>query len=358
MLAFSIFGSSAPVKILKFNKDATGENVGLKIREIENMVNNRNVSLEFLNTPVKSKEDLQSNNKEIIEDEDKRIVKEKNLLTNESSDSNLFKFPDNTPLERNKYNDTKIKLQQLNETGQTIKNRSANRLYNIIKKIDSILSNTSKSSGDIESGKNFVQELNKTKILTSLDENMEKQKNKLRKNTSISSDDQSSYFESSTTNSDKQKVIESYVSKNKINDWYIEKKLKNIKEMRNNDILKNYISESFSDSTSDYYKMKVYRESTKDLSQGDIESEHITEIEKSDEKLVKNNDSNSTDNKIHIVEKNDVKNCDEISLKMFENKNLVLDVTNIESNVDNYGSDCSIRSNATFIIEREVSTSK
>ncbi|XP_016770086.2 jouberin isoform X2 [Apis mellifera] len=356
MLAFSIFGSSAPVKILKFNKDATGENVGLKIREIENMVNNRNVSLEFLNTPVKSKEDLQSNNKEIIEDED--TVKEKNLLTNESSDSNLFKFPDNTPLERNKYNDTKIKLQQLNETGQTIKNRSANRLYNIIKKIDSILSNTSKSSGDIESGKNFVQELNKTKILTSLDENMEKQKNKLRKNTSISSDDQSSYFESSTTNSDKQKVIESYVSKNKINDWYIEKKLKNIKEMRNNDILKNYISESFSDSTSDYYKMKVYRESTKDLSQGDIESEHITEIEKSDEKLVKNNDSNSTDNKIHIVEKNDVKNCDEISLKMFENKNLVLDVTNIESNVDNYGSDCSIRSNATFIIECEVSTSK
>lgn len=356
MLAFSIFGSSAPVKILKFNKDATGENVGLKIREIENMVNNRNVSLEFLNTPVKSKEDLQSNNKEIIEDED--TVKEKNLLTNESSDSNLFKFPDNTPLERNKYNDTKIKLQQLNETGQTIKNRSANRLYNIIKKIDSILSNTSKSSGDIESGKNFVQELNKTKILTSLDENMEKQKNKLRKNTSISSDDQSSYFESSTTNSDKQKVIESYVSKNKINDWYIEKKLKNIKEMRNNDILKNYISESFSDSTSDYYKMKVYRESTKDLSQGDIESEHITEIEKSDEKLVKNNDLNSTDNKIHIVEKNDVKNCDEISLKMFENKNLVLDVTNIESNVDNYGSDCSIRSNATFIIEREVSTSK
>lgn len=356
MLAFSIFGSSAPVKILKFNKDATGENVGLKIREIENMMNNRNVSLEFLNTPVKSKEDLQSNNKEIIEDED--TVKEKNLLTNESSDSNLFKFPDNTPLERNKYNDTKIKLQQLNETGQTIKNRSANRLYNIIKKIDSILSNTSKSSGDIESGKNFVQELNKTKILTSLDENMEKQKNKLRKNTSISSDDQSSYFESSTTNSDKQKVIESYVSKNKINDWYIEKKLKNIKEMRNNDILKNYISESFSDSTSDYYKMKVYRESTKDLSQGDIESEHITEIEKSDEKLVKNNDSNSTDNKIHIVEKNDVKNCDEISLKMFENKNLVLDVTNIESNVDNYGSDCSIRSNATFIIEREVSTSK
>lgn len=356
MLAFSIFGSSAPVKILKFNKDATGENVGLKIREIENMVNNRNVSLEFLNTPVKSKEDLQSNNKEIIEDED--TVKEKNLLTNESSDSNLFKFPDNTPLERNKYNDTKIKLQQLNETGQTIKNRSANRLYNIIKKIDSILSNTSKSSGDIESGKNFVQELNKTKILTSLDENMEKQKNKLRKNTSISSDDQSSYFESSTTNSDKQKVIESYVSKNKINDWYIEKKLKNIKKMRNNDILKNYISESFSDSTSDYYKMKVYRESTKDLSQGDIESEHITEIEKSDEKLVKNNDSNSTDNKIHIVEKNDVKNCDEISLKMFENKNLVLDVTNIESNVDNYGSDCSIRSNATFIIEREVSTSK
>ena len=107
MLAFSIFGSSAPVKILKFNKDATGENVGLKIREIENMVNNRNVSLEFLNTPVKSKEDLQSNNKEIIEDED--TVKEKNLLTNESSDSNLFKFPDNTPLERNKYNDTKIK---------------------------------------------------------------------------------------------------------------------------------------------------------------------------------------------------------------------------------------------------------
>ncbi|XP_031364709.1 jouberin-like isoform X2 [Apis dorsata] len=363
MLAFSIFGSSAPVKILKFNKDATGENIGLKMREIENIVNNRNVSLEFLNTSIISKEDLQSNNKEIIEDKDS--VKEKNLLSNQSYDSNSFKFSNSIPLEKNKYNNTKIKLQQLNETGQTIKNRSANRLYNIIKKIDSILSNTSKSSGDIESGKNFVQELNKTKVLTSLDENIEKQKKKLEKNISISSEDQSSYFESSTTNSDKQKVVESYVlQSNKINDWHIEKRLKSIKEMRNNDILKNYISESFSDSTTDYYKMKVYHESTKDLSQEDIESEHITEIEKNDEKLVicdnhfKNNDSNSTDSKIHIVEKNDVKNCDEISLKMFENKNLVLDVTNIESNVDNYGSDCSIRSNATFIIEREVSTSK
>lgn len=364
MLAFSIFGSSAPVKILKFNKDATGENIGLKMtREIENIVNNRNVSLEFLNTSVISKEDLQSNNKEIIEDKD--TVKEKNLLSSQSYDSSLFKFPDSVP-----YSNTKIKLQQLNETGQTIKNRSTNRLYNIIKKIDSILSNTSKSSGDIESGKNFIQELNKNKVLTSLDESIEKRTKKLKKNTSIyvSSEDQSSYyFESSTTNSDKQKVVESYpLQNNEINDWHIENRLKNVKEIRNNDILKNYISESFSDSFTDHCNMKVYDESTKDLSQEDIELEHITGIEKNEtgiEKLIicdkrfKNNDSNSTDSKIHIVEKNDVKNCDEISLKQFENKNLVLNVTNIESNVD-YGSDCSIRSNATFIIEREVSTSK
>ncbi|KOX68073.1 Jouberin [Melipona quadrifasciata] len=374
VLAFSTFGSPAPVRILRFNKDATGENIGLKMMgTIENAVNNNDVSMRFLNASKEmSKEKPRSSNmKKIIEEASQFCG---NLQSSQSYNSSFLKLSDNVLLENDKYNDTmcnntKTKLQLLNETGQTMKSRSANRLYNIIEKIDRILSNTSKSSGDIESGRNFVllQESSESKLLTSLNENIEKQKKKLRKNKSAYSsivDKSSSYIESSATNSDKLKVVECYTIQNeRLNDWNMKKRSKSAKEIRSSNIFKDDISKTFSDSATNYQKIKVHHEVTKISPQKNIEPDFT--IKENDKKsityrknsLIKKDDSDSTDSTgTYIVEKNNIKDNDKDLMKMFENKNL--NSTESKANVKHSESDSSIPSNATFIIENEISISK
>ncbi|CAD1476593.1 unnamed protein product, partial [Heterotrigona itama] len=376
VLAFSTFGSPASVRILRFNKDATGENIGLKmVGTIENAVNNNDISMRFLNTSVfkeMPKEKLRlSNTKKIIEEASQSC---RSLQSSQSYNSSFLKLSDNVVLEKDKYsdtmcNDTKTKLQLLNETGQTMKSRSANRLYNIIEKIDRILSNTSKSSGDIESGRNFVllQESSESKLLTSLNKNIEKQKKKLRKNksTNLSIEDKSSsYIESSATSSDKPKVVECYTIQNeRLNDWNMKKRSKSAKEIRSSNIFKDDISKTFSDSATNYQKIKVHDEVTTISSQENIEPDFT--IKENDKKLItyhknsllKKDNSDSTDSTgTYIVEKNDVKDNDKDS--MCERKNLVLNSTESEVNVKYSESNSSIPSNATFIIEDEISISK
>ncbi|KAK9307479.1 hypothetical protein QLX08_002116 [Tetragonisca angustula] len=377
VLAFSTFGSPAPVRILRFNKDATGENIGLKMMgTIETAVNNNDISMRFLNTSVSkemSKEKLRSSNtKRIIEEASQSC---RSLQSGQSYNSSFLKLSDNVLLEKGKYNDTicndtKTKLQLLNETGQTMKSRSANRLYNIIEKIDRILSNTSKSSGDIESGTNFVllQESSESKLLTSLNENIEKQKKKLRKNKSayLSIEDKSSsYIESSATSSDKPKVVECYTIQNeRLTDCNMRKRSKSAKEIRSSNTFKDDISKTFSDSATNYQKIEVHDEVTKFSPQENIEPDFT--IQEDDKKsithknsLFKKDDSDSTDSTgTYIVEKNDIKDNDKDLMKMFENKTLVLNSTESEVNVKHSESDSSIPSNATFIIENEISVSK
>lgn len=372
ILAFSTFGSPASVRILRFNKDATGEDIGLKMmREAENTVNNSDVPMRSLTTSVMPKEKLRSSNsKKVIEET--FHTKEKSLQSNQSHNSSLLKFSDSI-FEKDKcsdimYHDTKMKLQRLNEAGQTMKSRSANRLYNIIEKIDRILSNSSKSSGDIESGRNFtlLQQSSESKVLTFLNENIEKQKKKLKKNKSayLTIEDQSSsYFESNTTSSDKPKVVECYTLQNeRTNDRNRKERSRSANEMRNSNISKDDTTKTFSDSATNYQKIKVYDEFTKTLLQENIKPDFAIEMEENNKKSItyksnrlRKDDSDSTDSAgTYIIEKNDVKGSDEDSTKMFENRNIDLNDTENDSNIKDSRSGSSVLSNATFTIENEI----
>lgn len=372
ILAFSTFGSPASVRILRFNKDATGEDIGLKMmREAENTVNNSDVPMRSLTTSVMPKEKLRSSNsKKVIEEI--FHTKEKSLQSNQSHNSSLLKFSDSI-FEKDKcsdimYHDTKMKLQRLNEAGQTMKSRSANRLYNIIEKIDRILSNSSKSSGDIESGRNFtlLQQSSESKVLTFLNENIEKQKKKLKKNKSayLTIEDQSSsYFESNTTSSDKPKVVECYTLQNeRTNDRNRKERSRSANEMRNSNISKDDTTKTFSDSATNYQKIKVYDEITKTLLQENIKPDFAIEMEENNKKSItyksnrlRKDDSDSTDSAgTYIIEKNEVKGSDEDSTKMFENRNIDLNDTENDSNIKDSRSGSSVLSNATFTIENEI----
>ncbi|XP_020723914.2 uncharacterized protein LOC100643919 isoform X2 [Bombus terrestris] len=372
ILAFSTFGSPASVRILKFNKDATGEDIGLKMmRETENTANSSDVPMRFLKTSVMPKEKLRSSNsKKVIEETSH--MKEKSLQSNQSHNSSLLKFSDSV-FEKNKYSDimyhdTKMKLQRLNEAGQTMKSRSANRLYNIIEKIDRILSNSSKSSGDIESGRNFtpLQQSSESKVLTFLNKNIEKQKKKLKKDKSpyLTIEDQSSsYFESNTTSSDKPKVVECYtLQSERTNDRNRKERSRSAKEMRNSNISKDDTTKTLSDSATNYQKIKVYDEITKTLLQENIEPDFAIEMEENNKKSItyksnrlRKDDSDSTDSAgTYIIEKNDVKGSDKDSTKMFENRNIDLNDTENDSNIKDSRSGSSVFSNATFTIENEI----
>ncbi|XP_050476893.1 jouberin-like isoform X2 [Bombus huntii] len=375
ILAFSTFGSSASVRILRFNKDGTGEDIGLRMmRETENTVNNSDVPMRFLKTSVMPKEKLRSNNsKKVIEEA--YHTKEKSLQSNRSHNSSLLKFSDSV-FEKDKYSDvmyhdTKIKLQRLNEVGQTMKIRNTNRLYNIIEKIDRILSNSSKSSGDIESGRNFtlLQQSSESEVLTFLNENIEKQKKKLKKNKSayLTIEDQSSsYFESNTTSSDKPKIVECYtLQSERTNDWNRKERSRSAKEMRNSNISKDDTTKTFSDSATNYQKIKAYDEITKTLLQENIEPDFAIEMEENNKKSItyksnrlRKDDSDSTDSAgTYIIEKNDIKGSDKDSTKMFENRNIDLNDTENDSNIKDSRSGSSVLSSATFTIENEISIS-
>lgn len=368
VLAFSTFGSPAPVRVLRFNKDITGEDIGLKmVNELKNTMMSDNISTRFLNTSVTSKEKLRLYNKRGIFEE---TSKEKSLQSSQNYDSSLFKSSNSIILEKDTYNDTKMKLQRLNEAGQTLKNRSANRLYSIIEKIDRILSNTAKSSGDIESGRNFtiLRKSNESEILTSLYDNMEEEEKvpTQQKSKNFNIEDQSSlYFEPSIMDKHKQRIVKCHTPQSKrINNWSTKKtKIQNrprsAKEIKSNNIPNSDMSKSFSDSAANYQKNKVYDEITRISLPENIRSDFIVEIEENDKTLIyhksnsfKRGDSDSTDSaRTYVIEKNVLDDEKNVIIEL-ESKDLVLNALENDSNMKSFESDNSLPSNATFTINR------
>ncbi|XP_017881921.1 jouberin-like [Ceratina calcarata] len=344
VLAFSTFGSPSSVRVLKFNKDVTGEVVGLKIiTDVETTVNSGDISMRFLNTSATPEEKSRS-----IDKNDSEIPKGRNLQSNRSHNSSHLRSTDNTFSDEEKYSNAKMKLKRLNEAGQTLKNRSANRLYNIIEKIDRILSNTSRSSGDIELGRNLgsLQESSEGKTLTSLNEGVGERRWKPR---IFSIEDQSnSYLESSTTCSDKHELIECHpLHDRKSTDRNRKKRSRSAKQIRNSNVSVDDLPKTFSDSAANYQKNKVYDEITNSSSDENIVSNFIIDNRKSVDRRhnrFRKNTSNSSDSTgTYIIEKKETGN-DGI-LNSTEN---CLDV-----GVKHFGSDSSVRSNATFTFENE-----
>ncbi|XP_076381064.1 uncharacterized protein LOC117222672 [Megalopta genalis] len=355
MIVFSTFGSPASVKILKFNKEANPEDVGLRMLEdSRTRMNVGETSVRAVNTPTMAAERSRSSSRIHTPD---NALKERNSQSGASAKSYAGETFDKDA----KYTDTRLKLMRLNETEETMKNRSANRLYNIIEKIDRILSNTSRSSGDIECGKSFsfTREANKGGIFTIQDENVERRRIRAEKKKSfayLSADDCSnSCVESSTTSSVKpmRKVVESKPAR-KPRDW--KERSQSAKVSKSNEY-EDEVLKTFSDSAANYQRNKA-------CTARSTESSFIIPVEGREMKPKEflktayfNNDSSNSSGSAgtYVVEKDNVEgNSDEGSIKLIESEDL------IENDMENYvkdlrpGSDSSVISNATFTIENEV----
>ncbi|XP_078039789.1 uncharacterized protein LOC144471534 isoform X2 [Augochlora pura] len=355
MIAISTFGSPASVKIFKFNKDANTETVGLTMLEdSRTRIDVGETSVRVLSTPTMAKERSRSSSRVHTPD---NALKERNS----QSGTNVKSYVAETFDKDRKYTDTKLKLMRLNETEETMKNRSANRLYNIIEKIDRILSNTSRSSGDIECGKNymFVQEASRGRIFTIQDENVERRKIRAEKKKSfsyLSADDFSnSCVESSTTSSTKpiRKVVESKPAR-KPRDW--KERSQSAKVSKSNEY-EDEVLKTFSDSAANYRQDKA--RAAKNIESSfiiPVEGREMTPMEFLKNSYFNNDSSNSSGSAgTYVVEKGDVEgNSDEGSIKLIESEDL------IDNDMESYvrdlrpGSDSSLMSNATFTIENEV----
>nr|XP_031830746.1 jouberin-like isoform X1 [Nomia melanderi] len=361
MLAFSTFGSPAAVKILKFNRDTTGEDIGLRMLEDNRVKTNvSDMSLRVLNTPMVSKHRSRSNNRMQTPE---NALKEKNVQSDSSGKLCTVESLHKIPTGRNaKYTNAKLKLLRLNETEQTLKSRSANRLYNIIEKIDRILSNTSRSPGDIETGSNFqyTRDTSKDGIFTVQNENMEKREMKTEGEKSfayLSADDHShSCFESSTTSSMKPmgNIVE-LKPVGKTRDLNTKKRSQSAKILKSNEVYEDDVSKTFSDSAANYQKNRA-------KSRKNMESSFINPIrDRKPKEFLKQTSSNddysnsSQSAGTYVIGKNDAEgNSDEGSIKLLGNE--VLTENGTENNLKDIhpGSDSSVISNATFTIENEM----
>lgn len=176
VLAYSTFGSPAPVRVLKFNKDSTGEDVGLKLMgETETKADDSDIPVRLPSGVVVTPGERSRSNSRMQTPEE--ITRERVLQSRLSQKYNPVESFSSVFSDKE---DAKTRLRRLNETEQTLKSRSANRLYNIIEKIDRILSNTSRSSGDLESGRNLacVQDVSDTLKQQDVEAGIEKTKRK------------------------------------------------------------------------------------------------------------------------------------------------------------------------------------
>lgn len=152
VMAFTIFGSPVPVKILRYDRDADGTNVGLKLHNVT-------TSLMSVNSMTRMKDPQQPpivrNGVRHLEVPFGRSQNSSSNISQVGSIANLLnEYKDDS--ESRRY--AKGKLQKfIVESGPNLKTKSMNRLNGIIEKIDRILmyATSQKSPGvDIESGPN------------------------------------------------------------------------------------------------------------------------------------------------------------------------------------------------------------
>ncbi|XP_076663658.1 uncharacterized protein LOC143366443 [Andrena cerasifolii] len=378
-LAYSTFGSPAPVRVLWFSKDATGDDVGLKmIGEADDKTHNSEIPVRLLNSSVTPRERSRSDSKTRTSEEVPREVpQERSLQTTRSHKFHPAGSPGSILSETTeKHTVARLKLRRLNETEETLKSRSANRLYNIIEKIDRILSNASRSSGDVESGKNFAfdSETSRSKVLTRHDDDGEgggrvnRRRNKAQSHVGAESHP-NSYFGSSTGGSGHREAFELKTLENmKAGDWNAKRRSRSAKEMRRKGGYDDDLSKTFSDSAANCRRAKVHDDLARNVSPEIAESSFILRpnVNGSNVANFRENDlfcnyhSNSSDSVgTYVVEKGVDGNSDEGSIKLLGNEDLTRSDTEGHSDVAKRSeSESSVLSNATFTIENELPVPK
>ncbi|XP_033209980.1 jouberin-like isoform X2 [Belonocnema kinseyi] len=153
VLAFCTFGSPASVKLLLFDKDASGERVGLKllVNVKSGLSTNSGISAHVLEN---------SRTKELWSSTSKRRNLEESIASSRTFNSEGSKQSSNfcgstvrlieNEDDDNRKENLKMKLQRFMESGPSLKTRSMHKLNTIIEKIDKILLNTSSSKSPID----------------------------------------------------------------------------------------------------------------------------------------------------------------------------------------------------------------
>ncbi|KAK2584927.1 hypothetical protein KPH14_002522 [Odynerus spinipes] len=365
VFAFSTFGSPAPARILKFDKNSTGKDVGLQMMtEFETAAddhrNDFSSSLPNVSLNKRSRS-MSSSGRRQETTNDEELNGFRSARSRTSTIINIFQETE----ENTRYEHAKLKLRQLKETEQQLKSRSTSRLYNIIEKIDRILSNTSRSSNDVESGHSFVsrdQERDKSRVLTDFNETDNKrEKIKSRKSRLARNVDRSSsYVDSSSTSYDGKQVME-------LKTFHVlkeneagrdQRRSRSAKTARSSKILQDNTPTTFSDGMANCRKSRERRKGISNT----VESTFIRgdRSDPPDSVMVRevqgpkiNSSSSPESSGTYVVEKADFeRNNDLNSVKPLENERSVNDR---EMNlIKTVGSDSSLLSNATFTIENEI----
>ncbi|KAH0554042.1 jouberin-like [Cotesia glomerata] len=126
-LAYSVFGFATEACILRFNKQSTGESVGLKLLDIDYQQNNHDTEIKLV-------------------DSNSRFTAPR-LSHRKSYDSMKLESKENFGIMNNdSREDLRSRLKLFNDSERQFKTRSTNRLSSIIAKIDKILSNSHNQS--------------------------------------------------------------------------------------------------------------------------------------------------------------------------------------------------------------------
>ncbi|KAF7386845.1 hypothetical protein HZH66_011297 [Vespula vulgaris] len=360
VLAFSSFGSPSQVRILKFEKNSTGKNIGLSMMmeaERENGDYRVDFGLNLPNVSIKERSRSMSSGRRQELLNEGELNSFRSARSRNSTIVNIFQDEEN-----GKYESAKLKLRRLKETEEQLKSRSTSRLYNIIEKIDRILSNTSRSSNDLESGQNFLfkdQDKDKNKFSMSFNQDdKKKEKIKLRKLSSLKNsnvDHSSSYIESSSMSYDGKETIEMktfHVLKENESDFN-ERRSKSAKDSTRSKIVRENTPKTFSDGAVNSRRNRVFRKEMSDdhFSPSDfVISQEVHEL-----KITSSSSPESAGT--YVVEKAELEqNKDSNSVKTSANDR---SINNGDKNfVKMLESDSSLPSNATFTLENEILISK
>jgi len=129
ILAFSTFGGPTSVRILRFNKDAIGDDIGLKLTEDKSQIRGNEVILNVFDRPLLQRRKFNN---------DSVIGKQVSPLCHSTIDRTTIQIEDGDDREQ-----LWTKLRRLREMERSWKKKSMDRLYCIIQKIDSMLLKTS-----------------------------------------------------------------------------------------------------------------------------------------------------------------------------------------------------------------------
>ncbi|KAI4493197.1 hypothetical protein M0802_009614 [Mischocyttarus mexicanus] len=345
VLAFSSFGNPAPVRIFKFDKNSTGKDIGLSMMtETETGMGDCRIdlSLNLPNVSVKERSRSMSSSRRQELLNERELNSFRSVRSRNSTTMNIFQDERN----ERRYESAKLKLQRLKETEEQLKSRSTNRLYNIIEKIDRILSNTSRSSNDLESGQSYVSK------------DQDNNRNKLSKKLSSVKDyivdhRSSSYNETSSLSYDDKERIElktfHVLKENYSNLDFDGRRSKSAKDSRRSKIVQENTPKIFSDGAQSSRRSRVFRKEISDNRSDSLNSVSKQEVHES--KIISSTSPESAGT--YVVEKAEFEqNNDLNSAKTSANEISMNDSE--KTFVKMLESDSSLPSNATFTIENEI----